>query len=229
MVNAISFCLYGPPNPFYYQGLTENLDLMAKEFPGWVAYVYTGSDVPEIYLSKILAYPFVRVRKTGITGAVNTVHRFFAIDEPDVELMMVRDVDSRIHWKDRWAIKEFIKSSFTFHMIRDHHAHTAYMAAGMWGMRKCELKLRELFYAWTPRHSGSGDPDDIMGFGIDQNFLKLCVYDQTHGRILVHCSHKFAFPWETAAEFPFQWTERQFCGRKEEVGPTLHRITIRGL
>jgi hypothetical protein len=188
---------------------------MVNEFKGWVAYVYVGSDVPEQFINKIASYPFVRIRRTGITGFVNTVHRFFAIDDEDVELMMVRDIDSRLHWKDRWAIKEFVKSNFMFHMIRDHYEHTAYMAAGMWGMRKCEINLRHLFDQWTPRYSGYGNPDDIMGFGIDQNFLKLCVYDQTHDRLLVHCSKNACYRWEHGVEFPFDWTERIYCGKKE--------------
>lgn len=48
------------------------------------------------------------------------MYRFLTLDEDDVELMMVRDADSRIHVRDRYTIHEFVKSDHKAHAIRDH-------------------------------------------------------------------------------------------------------------
>jgi hypothetical protein len=75
-------------------------------------------------------------RPTGKIGPILMMYRFLPIDEPEVELMMVRDADSRIHVRDRWTIHEFIKSQHKAHVIRDHPYHTTPLMGGLWGLKK---------------------------------------------------------------------------------------------
>jgi hypothetical protein len=159
----------------------------------------------------------VRVRDTGITGFKNTVHRFFAIDDPDVDVCFFRDADSRIHWKDRWAINGFMNMSHGCHIIRDHKEHTAMIAAGLWGLRQGVLKasMQGLFDSWTPVHAGNGDPESIEGMGIDQNFLVKVVYPRIGLMAFVHSSNGQRKTWESGVEFPFAWTNDVYCGRRE--------------
>ena len=217
MVNAFSFCLFGETSNLYHRGFLENLDLIKKHYPGWVVYAYLGADTDPGFRNHLLRNPVVRVRDTGIVGFKNTVHRFFAIDEPDVEVCFFRDADSRIHWKDRWAINKFMGTSSGCHIIRDHAEHTAMIAAGMWGLRQGVLKssVRELFESWTPVHAGNGDPESVEGFGIDQNFLVKRVYPLIQATVFVTFSNGKRHVWENGAEFPFDWTNDVYCGRRE--------------
>jgi hypothetical protein len=214
MVNAFSFCLYGPENPYYYRGLLENIWLAGKYFPTWKVYVYLGSDVPHTMREWLAACSTVVLRDTGITGPRNMAYRFFAIDEPDVELMLVRDADSRIHWKDRWAIREFLKHpEYIGHAIRDNVVHKVELCGGLWGMRKIPgINIQELRNRYESDYLASGKP--ILN-GYDQTFLAFYVYPILAPRILIHYSNGCLLRGEVGVEFPFGWNNETFCGRGE--------------
>lgn len=216
MVQVFSFCLYGPENPYYYRGMLENLELIRKHFPDWKVYIYLGNDVPEHTRERLASYPFVVLRETGITGPKTMVHRFFAIDEDEVDLMLVRDADSRVHWKDRWAIREFLRhTQYVGHAIRDNVVHKIELCGGLWGMRKIPgVSLRALHEDYVV--NDVADPIRPRLNGYDQDFLKLYVYPHlvAHG-LLIHYSNKCLLIGERGVEFPFAWNNETFCGRGE--------------
>lgn len=211
MVNVFSFCLYGPENPRYYPGLLGNISLAERYFPDWKVYVYVGSDVEPSMLEILDKSPNVIVRYTNVTGPINMIHRFYAIDEPNVDLMMVRDADSRIHWKDRWAIREFVNHpEFVAHTIRDNIEHTADMMGGLWGIRKTSGLNMHTEYANYTEDTSKG-----RRVGHDQNFLSDVIYPKVVFRMLVHYSNGRRKVGEYAVEFPFEWTNDIYCGRIE--------------
>lgn len=211
MVNVFSFCLYGPENQKYYRGLLENIFLAGKYFPTWKVYVYYAPDVTEGMVNHLSLCTSVVLRPTGILGEPNMIQRFYAIDEPEVDIMMVRDADSRIHWKDRWAIRAFLeRPEFSVHTIRDNVQHTADMMGGLWGIRKSAgLSLRALYAEYT------GHPELGHRNGHDQNFLSDVVYPRILHTLLVHYSNGRAKRGEHAVEFPFEWSNEVYCGRVE--------------
>lgn len=207
-MNVFSFCLYGPRNVYYYNGLLENVLLVATHFPTWKMYVYYAPDVDEQMLQDLKSFPHVVLRPTGVTGSVNMIHRFYAIDETEVDLMMVRDADSRIHWKDRWAIREFLRQpQFVAHTIRDNIQHTSYMMGGLWGLRKSAGVSLIAEYAAYTEDTSCGNR-----LGHDQNFLGDVIYPKVSSRLLVHYSNGRIHPWEHGIEFPFRWSGDLFCG-----------------
>lgn len=211
MVNVFSFCLYGPENPRYYPGLLENISIARIHFPGWKVYVYVGSDVEQTMLDKLNACDNTIVRYTNTTGPANMIRRFYAIDEPGVDLMMVRDADSRIHWKDRWAIRMFVeRPQFIAHTIRDNIEHTADMMGGLWGLRKSSGLNLTHEYANYREATQKGHRH-----GHDQNFLSDVVYPKVVDRMLVHYSNGRRKIGENAVEFPFEWINDIYCGRIE--------------
>jgi hypothetical protein len=211
MVNVLSFCLYGPDNPKYYVGLLENIFLAGKYFPDWKVYVYYAPDVTQDMVDRLKACSSVVLRETGVCGPINMIHRFYAIDEDGVDLMMVRDADSRIHWKDRWAIREFSSHpEFVAHTIRDNIEHTADMMGGLWGVRKSSGLHMHSEYAGYKE-----DMDKGHRIGHDQNFLSDVIYPKLVQRMLVHYSNARRKIGEYAVEFPFEWTNDVYCGRVE--------------
>jgi hypothetical protein len=214
MVNVFSFCLYGPRNPRYYTPLIENIQIVAQYFPGWKVYIYLGSDVDPDYVTVLESYSNVVLRPTGVQGEANMISRFMAIDEPNVELMMVRDADSLIHWKDRWAIMEFVsKPEYVAHTIRDHVDHTARIMGGLWGIRKAAgIVIRDEYIDFK------NNPIDF-GIAHDQNFLSARIYPKVLERLLVHGSNQRPRKGEHVEEFPFVWSPNMFCGRIECLAP----------
>lgn len=214
MVNVFSFCLYGPENPYYYRGLLENIWLIGKYFPDWKVYVYLGTDVPQSMRDWLSVCSSVVLRETGVTGPKTMVYRFFAIDEPEVDLMLVRDADSRVHWKDRWAIREFLRQpEYVGHSIRDNVVHKVELCGGLWGMRKIPgVTIQGLYDRYVREYVESGHPS-INGY--DQTFLTYYVYPVLKSRLLLHYSNKCILPGETGVEFPFGWNNETFCGRGE--------------
>lgn len=212
MVNVFSFCLYGPKNPKYYQGLLENVFLAGKHFPTWKVYVYYGSDVDSEIIDHLGLCTSVVLRPTGLLGASNMIPRFFAIDDPDVDIMMVRDADSRIHWKDRWAIREFLSHpEYTAHTIRDNQEHTAFLMGGLWGLRKSAG-----IHIQTEYTNYKEDTTKGHRHAHDQNFLADVIYPKVLPNLLVHYSFTRKFAGESAVLFPFEWSGDVYCGRIED-------------
>lgn len=211
-MNAFSFCLYGPRNPYYYDGLLENIALIGHHFPTWKVYVYYAPDVDEPMLRQLEACSSVVMRPTGVTGPANMIHRFYAIDEEGVDLMMVRDADSRVHWRDRWTIREFIRQPrFTSHSVRDNVEHTSFIMGGLWGLRKSAGMNMHDEYA-----SYKYDPASPR-WGHDQNFLSDVVYAKLAPNMLVHYSNNQFSRAEHAVEIPFAWSKDLFCGQGVDV------------
>lgn len=209
MVNVFSFCLYGPYNSRYYDEMLQNVRLAQRYFPDWKVYMYIAPDVESDFVQTLRSFSNVVLFETGITGPKNMIRRFFAIDEPEVEIMMVRDADSHIHWKDRWAIREFVDNSrFIAHTIRDHKNHTAKIMGGLWGLRKSSaLSVKELYSTYVEDLSRGPRLEH------DQNFLADVVYPLVLPRLLVHHSNGLYFKGEYAIEFPFEWTVDVYCGK----------------
>jgi hypothetical protein len=190
--------------------MLQNIDLIGKHFPDWKVYIYTAPDVDAGFLQQVVQYSNVVLRPTGNYGIINMISRFFAIDEPDVEIMFVRDADSHVHWKDRWAIRSFLsRPYFLAHAIRDHPEHTSNLMGGMWGIRKkANLNISEQYEHYLK------NPID-RGYGVDQSFLSTYVYPYIRNVLLVHIGEGPIYYGEHAIKFPFPFSKDFFCGRDD--------------
>jgi hypothetical protein len=191
--------------------MVQNVHLIGMHYPGWKVYIYVSPDVDSAFLSHISGYSNVVLKHTGKLGGINRIERLFAIDEPDVELMFVRDADSRVHWKDRWAINDFLsKPSFLAHAIRDHKDHNARLLAGLWGIRKSSgVGVRGMFETFLKNPIDLGYGTD----GVDQSFLGSYIYPYIKGFLLVHYSNNLGMKGEYVVEFPFYYTDNFHCGK----------------
>jgi hypothetical protein len=210
-MNVFSFCLYGPYNDRYYPGMIQNIQLIHQHFPGWYIYIYVGSDVTPQMIATLQAAPRVIVRFTGITGIVNMVHRFFPIDEPDVDIMFVRDADSRIHSRDRWAIGRFLESPYLAHTIRDHIDHNSRLMGGLWGIRKSAgVNIHEQYALYEAN-------PEYRGMAWDQDFLSSRIFGLVAPNLLAHISLGPWFPPEKSEPFPTPWSDDVYCGKIESA------------
>lgn len=204
-MKVFSFCLYGV-RPKYVRGMHENIKTIHEKFPDFKVLIYYGSDTP---ISEFLHYENVIIIKGVYSDNQLMLDRFCAIDDPSVEIMFVRDADSRIHERDEWCIREFIQSPKVFHIIRDHPFHTTPIMGGLWGIKKyCISHLNMRRYIEVYRHSYKN------ATGYDQHFLRDILYSKIESKALIHGCVKLTNT-ETIIPIPFKHAH-MFCGQAIE-------------
>ena len=61
--------------------------------------------------------------------------RFLPVLDPSVDLMVSRDLDSRLTTREQAAVQEWIDTGLAFHVMRDNPEHGTEILGGMWGAR----------------------------------------------------------------------------------------------
>lgn len=163
MKKVITFGLWGS-NQVYLKGCLENIKCRDKIYPDWDIWLYFDSKVPLDFI-KELYLPGVRVIiKENTRGKIEGMFwRFEAISEPEVDVMISRDLDSRLNWREKAAVDEWLASDKDFHIMRDHPQHDTVILGGMWGARNHIIPdIKFLIKQWN-KFDTKGD---------DQRFLE---------------------------------------------------------
>ena len=61
--------------------------------------------------------------------------RYLPLLDPSVDLMVSRDLDSRLTTREQAAVQEWIDTGLAFHVMRDNPFHGTEILGGMWGAR----------------------------------------------------------------------------------------------
>ena len=61
--------------------------------------------------------------------------RFLPLVDPQVSVMVSRDLDSRLTAREQAAVEDWLETGLSFHVMRDHISHSKEILAGMWGAR----------------------------------------------------------------------------------------------
>ena len=132
-MRLITFSLFGD-NPLYCVGAVENAKIARVIYPEWTARFYVAQDVPEHYIEEIEGYgaEVVRCEKKNSYDGLNW--RFRPLYDSSVECWISRDADSRLSWRERNAVDEWLDSDKAAHLIRDCHNHGYTIMAGMFGI-----------------------------------------------------------------------------------------------
>ena len=132
-MKLITFSLFGD-NPLYCVGAVENARLAKEIYPDWTARFYVAQDVPSMYLDAIEEYDgeIIHCEKKNAYDGLNW--RFRPLYDPKVEYWISRDTDSRLSWRERNAVDEWMASGKTAHLMRDAINHVYTIMAGMFGI-----------------------------------------------------------------------------------------------
>jgi len=164
--NVASFTFYGDVNSKthlfrqFFHGIEENAALL-KEFYNetWVMRLYYDIDPDSMLhnqLCEIACYydnlDLCNIRKLpgnpGIDArdifAMNW--RFFPTLDPQVDVFISRDLDSRPSARELAALEEWLASEFILHIMRDHPGHGKTFLGGLWGSKLENKLMRQL---WT--------------------------------------------------------------------------------
>ena len=139
---------------------------------------YVADDVPENVISRLKDYSVEIVNMGPYVGHEGMRWRFFAAVDPEVDITLVRDADSRFTKCELLMVNEWLASGKKFHVMRWDLAQAAIMG-GLWGVRGPipELKKSLENFSQSP---------DSRAFGADQTFLRNYLYPLTKGDVFVH-------------------------------------------
>lgn len=201
---VFSFCVYGSA-PKYCRGMTVNIGDIEHLFPEAEIWITTGHDVPESYIAEWKEHPAVRILPMSITGGELMTYRFFCYDEPEVDVLLVRDSDSRLTDRDVACIQEFLSSPYTQFTVRDHYYHNRKIMGGQWGLKKTRRPpLRECYDDFKRTYNRIGQ------YYSDEDFLDAYVYDPPN---MLAFTSLYEFPGETVREIPGKRrNDYDFCG-----------------
>lgn len=140
MKKVISFSIWGQ-DPKYLQGALRNADLAREIYPGWVCRFYCGQSVPLYYIAELSSKDNCELVMMNQWGDWKGLYwRFVAASDPQVDIMISRDTDSRLNEREKSAVQEWIESDKLMHIMRDHPFHGYPVLGGMWGAKRGAFK-----------------------------------------------------------------------------------------
>lgn len=118
MKKYISLSVWGD-KPRYIIGAQRQIQLASEFFPEWKVLVYTDNAEP----FKGYTNAETIVRPADMNGVF---WRFEPLFEDDNNIVIVRDSDGRITFREALAVNHWLNSDKKFHIFRDHEAHTEF-------------------------------------------------------------------------------------------------------
>jgi len=211
---VFSYCIYGS-NLKYIHGLLINLEQIREKYPTFYTYIAVGNDVPQEYIEKYTAFSNTRLTHYPFSGGRLMTYRFFPIDSPEINCMIVRDADSRFTQRDHECIRRFIESDFTIFTIRDHYYHKCPIMGGQWGIKRTHIDSEfQLEVAYNAMKDSLTKHCGVDAYDTDQYFTRFYIYPKYGMRMIAFTSVKYIFSSiETIAEItPARRNETDFCG-----------------
>jgi hypothetical protein len=187
MKKIIAFSLWGN-KPRYTIGAIKNSILAKEYYPGWTARFYVGTDVDESIITSLKENDAEVVVMPAVCDWTGMFWRFLAASDPEVDVMISRDADSRLSLREKAAVDEWLMSDKQFHIMRDNSQHNTLILGGMWGARGGILKnMTHLIDAYNKGNY----------WQIDQQFLRDIVYPIVRDNAMVHDEYFEKKPWPT--------------------------------
>ncbi len=207
----ISFSLYGD-HPKYQKGALENLRLAHELYPGWTCRFHVSQEISPSIVCELKEEGGEVITKNRKEDAHGTFWRFLPAGDSELDILLVRDIDSRLSEREVLAVQEWIKSGRRFHIMRDHPYHTSLIMAGMWGCRGNVLyNLPRLVWKWRLMRLITGRRSHHRRKDLDQVFLNQMVYPRIKDDVLIH-SEFVCFEGEKVRPFPGPRKNFEFVG-----------------
>ena len=159
---VIAYTLYGNVHNASvakrYYSLLRNISLTAdRDYPGWVVRIYHNirdqggpekeahNQLCDVYCRfqnvDLCSVPLM-IERIGndttpidpalIRGLNPKMYRYMVMLDPNVDVFISRDVDSFIWPREVDAVTEWLRSNYTFHVMRDHKFHGSIILAGIY-------------------------------------------------------------------------------------------------
>ena len=197
MRRVISFCLWGD-NPKYTIGAIKNAELAKFVYTGWETWFYVADCVPEEII-KELAKNDAKVINKGTASYLSMFWRFELIEDQSVDVFISRDTDSRLNYRERRAVDEWISSEKVMHIMRDHSWHGTQMLGGMWGLKGTIDNFNELVANFIEANFDVHQLE-IGKYDLDQAFLRNVIFPNFKDNSTIHDEFFDKKPFPTPRE-----------------------------
>lgn len=205
-MNYLSFSLWGD-QPIYNVGAIRNSELIKDIYPDWKMIVYYDDTVPTDTITELKNNDVLLINSTNVP--YGCFWRFFASDIEDCEYICFRDCDSRISEREYLAVKEWMDSGKSLHVMRDHPAHkipygsnSLGILAGMWGIKGKIIEMKKSIDSFLLNKENY--------YGIDQTFLQ-AIYNFFQNDRMTHDEFFEKNP------FPIERVEGRFIGERIDI------------
>lgn len=116
--------------------------------------------------------------------------RYWAVNLPDYDYVLFRDLDSGLYIRETAAVYEFLDSEMDFHSMRDTPFHYFPLMGGMWGLKRSAL-------ARLPFNFTDKMKNFLMTYPVKQNeekwtdqfFLRDIIYPHSKEYTMTHDSY----------------------------------------
>jgi len=179
----------------YLNGMIRNLEIHNEKnlYKDWTIRCYLNDTVSEELQNKLKDLGAELVDMTG-SKIPGMFWRFLPFNDLDVDIFIVRDVDSRINLRENRAVNEWLESDKLLHVMRDHPHHYYKILGGMWGYKNHLMRLdvvKPMIQFLQARNYAFKRMDDMK-------FLDL-VYNHLYGKSMEHDEF---FDYEFSQPFP---------------------------
>lgn len=200
---VITLSLFGA-NPKYLKGSLRFVASAHKNLPGWAIVFFVGRSIPESHLHSLtqMGTRVCLIDESEGLSAMSWRFRIWLLGNPG--WVISRDADSIISRREAGAVREWVESGATAHIIRDHPFHFARMLGGLWGIRPPLVE-------WFSNEVFGYNFNDA--YGSDQDFLATRVYPRILNSSLIHASfHAHERPSEKGTFEHGNARLGEFCG-----------------
>ena len=201
---VISYALFSPEGvlandtrelDWLIEGALRNIGDSIIYYPGWLIRVYTFGLNHSIQKRLLGTADNVEVVRCSSDSMLSTsrsrkmIARFLVFDDANVDIAIIRDIDSRFGPRELLAVNEWLSSGMGFHVMRDHDYHTVPIMGGMFGMRTRTLaqkrtSISKLLHRASRENNGPFTFPDVPGE--DQAFLAAYVWPLVRDQTLSH-------------------------------------------
>lgn len=197
--NVIAFSIWGE-DPRYLNGAITNAIVARYLYPGWSARFYTDESTPPAFRDALKQHGAQVVMVEGMPpDRYGLFWRFLVEDDLDVDIFLIRDADSVMNAKERWAVADWLGSGKAFHVMRDHPQHSELILAGMWGAYRGNIGNMERLVRESVE-AGSNVGNYLTH---DQHFLRKVVWPRARSSAMIHDDYfSFMTPRRFSADFP---------------------------
>jgi len=203
-MNLVSFSLWGD-NPMYNMGFIMNYGLHRKIYKDWEFVLYYDDTISDDIKDFIRVKNIKSFNMTG-SNIPGEFWRFLANDINEGGYTIFRDCDSRISEREELAVKEWVDTGKTLHVMRDHPYHKIPlgvgkmgMLAGMWGLKSGVIDITNRLEKFVSTNN--------LIWGSDQTFI-YPIYEMFNEDMVVHD------PFHSNKPFPSERKNFHFIGER---------------
>jgi tetratricopeptide (TPR) repeat protein len=210
--NLIVFSVWGD-DVRYLNGAITNAIVARYLYPGWTARFYADASTPPPFRDALVQNGAQVVMVEDLPAdRFGLFWRFLAEDDPDIDIYVVRDADSVMNIKERWAVADWLKSGKAFHVMRDNPQHSELILAGMWGAHRGNIggmRKRIEDSVRAGRNIGNNST-------LDQHFLRNVVWPIARNSVKIHDDY-FDFMAPTRFDPSFRLPGSMHVGQNDWV------------